>query len=57
MRREDIKVGMLVKSRRFRDGIGLIVKYPGDQSAYVLYKENIVSWNIGFFDPVKVENV
>lgn len=53
MRREDIKVGMLVKSRLFRDGIALIVKYPGDQWAYVLYKENIESWNIKFIDPVK----
>ena len=67
MRLEDVKVGMLVKANIspakneagvyigiVQNEVGLIVKYyPGDQWAYVLHKENIVSWNIDFIYPVK----
>jgi len=58
MRREDVKVGMLVKTSLYLYGpncisVGLIVKYPGDMWAYVLHNENIVSWNVDFIHPVK----
>jgi hypothetical protein len=55
MRREDVKVGMLVKTSVYgpnRNEVGLIVQYKGRSWAYVLNNENLVSWYIDFFEPV-----
>lgn len=56
MRREDIKVGMLVKSsvyyRPDRDKVGLIVQYRGGAWVYVLKNEKLVSWHVDFIEPV-----
>ena len=56
MRREDVKVGMLVKTSVYgptRNEVGLIVQYKGGSLAYVLNNEKIVSWHTDFFEPVK----
>jgi hypothetical protein len=59
MRREDVKVGMLVKTSVYgptRNEVGLIVQYTGGFWVYVLNNEKIVSWHIGhtdFLEPVK----
>jgi hypothetical protein len=55
MRREDVKVGMLVKTSVYgstRNEVGLIVQYKGGSWAYVLNNENLVSWHTYFFEPV-----
>lgn len=56
MNKQDIKVGMLVKSRYassvLPSSIGIVIDYPGGQWFYVLYGEKIVSWNIGFCEPL-----
>ena len=51
MRREDVKVGMLVKTSV--NEVGLIVQYEGGFWVYVLKKENLVSWHTDFLEPVK----
>ena len=56
MRREDVKVGMLVKTSVYgptRNEVGLIVQYEGGSWAYVLHNEKIVSWHTDFLEPVK----
>ena len=56
MNKQDIKVGMLVKSRYassvLPSSIGMVIDYPGGQWFFVLYGEKIVSWNIGFCEPL-----
>lgn len=60
MKKQDIKVGMLVKSRYayaytssvLPSSIGMVIDYPGGQWFFVLYGEKIVSWNIGFCEPL-----
>ena len=55
MRREDVKVGMLVKTSvngPTRNEVGLIVQYTGGFWVYVLKNENIVSWHTDFLEPV-----
>jgi hypothetical protein len=56
MRREDVKVGMLVKTSVYgpdRNEVGLIVQYTGGSWAYVLNNENFVSWHTDYLEPVK----
>ena len=55
MRREDVKVGMLVKTSvcgPTRNEVGLIVQYKGGSWAYVLNNENLVSWHTEDLEPV-----
>jgi hypothetical protein len=59
MTKEDIKVGMLVKSSLYRSilppyvgVVGMVIDYPGGEWIYILYREKIVSWNIGFCEPL-----
>ena len=55
MRREDVKVGMLVKTSvngPTRNEVGLIVQYTGGFWVYVLKNENIVSWHTDFLEPL-----
>ena len=55
MRREDVKVGMLVKTSvniHDRNTVGLIVQYTGGFWVYVLKNENIVSWHTDFLEPL-----
>ena len=56
MRREDVKVGMLVRTTvdiPDRNTVGLIVQYTGGFWVYVLKNENLVSWHTDFLEPVK----
>jgi len=52
MRREDVKVGMLVRTTDDRNTVGLIVQYTGGFWVYVLKNENLVSWHTDFLEPV-----
>jgi hypothetical protein len=55
MRREDVKVGMLVRTTidiPDRNTVGLIVQYTGGFWVYVLKNENLVSWHTDFLEPV-----
>ena len=58
MNKQDIKVGMLVrasfKTRYGEEKIGMIVGYPGGEWIFVLYGDKIVSWNIGFCEPLGI---
>jgi hypothetical protein len=56
MNKQDIKVGMLVKSSLYASrsppSVGMVIAYPGGHWFFVLHGEKIVSWNIGFCEPL-----
>ena len=56
MNKQDIKVGMLVKSSLYGSvlppTIGMVIDYPGGHWFFVLCGEKIVSWNIDFCEPL-----
>ncbi len=60
MNKQDIKVGMLVKSSLYASvlphSVGMVISYHGKDRVYVLCGENIFSWDIAECIPVGVDN-